>query len=179
MRKLATIALLLLVAGCDDASVSVGVGGHWDTPRPPELLEVGVVDTYGVDSETLRVPLAKLEPYRNGGWFEVYWYADAYTDYRTSVWLSRSGMPGDINAELIGRFQCGPREFCYESGSLYCRYTSDFEIGCGYTTEAADRRLVSVAPLMDQVPEDLFLEVTTCDSHGEYCESGVVPVELY
>lgn len=175
MWKLATIALLL-VAGCsDDARVSVGVGGHWE---PPVLLEVGVVDTFGVDSEVPGAPVSVLDPFSRGGWFELYWYVDADTDYRTSVRLSRSGVPGVGRSGLIGEFRCGRYEPCYDSGSLYCRYTRDFEIGCGFTAEDADYYLMPIADLMDQVPADLFLEVTTCDSRGRNCDDDVVPVRL-
>lgn len=170
MWRLAT-AVLLVVTGCSDGGTSGG--GHWD-PLPPALLAVGVVDSFGEDSEEPGALAPELDFRENNGWFELYWYADAYDSYTATVRLSRGG-----RSMVIGEYQCGPYDLCYDSASLHCLYTREFYLGCDFYSDDAKYYAVPIAGLLDDMPEDALLHVEICDDYSSYCESGALPVVLY
>ncbi|WP_231591845.1 hypothetical protein [Cellvibrio sp. pealriver] len=173
MKKLLpAIGLLLCVnflSGCGSETVAA------DDPHEnyvPELRAFDIIDSYDTDTATPNHPPLILDPYLYDGLFEVFWDVDSLEDYRVSV---RINDRNTIENSIVVHSQwCGAGRSCDQSGNLICEYTSDFFMSCGNAAQERD-----IYPLIDQIPQKVYLFIEICDYNSGYCEYDYYPVELH
>ena len=177
MQKLwIVVCFALVLGGCDSGGTSAGRDRPRE-PRSPVLTVLAVVDSYGTDSEEYFDEISQLDPRRNSGEFELYWFADAVSDYTAVARLSSDSTPG--RGIIVGSFDCGPFELCDATGSAICRYTQDFQMGCGFTPRESVLALAPIANELNDVPQIAYLHLEVCNYAQSYCEVGTLPVELF
>lgn len=172
MSKLLSITSLLLMlaglSGCGGDTVVV------DDPHEnyvPELRAFDIIDSYDTDTATPNHPPLVFDPYLYEGLYEIFWDVDSLEDYRVSLRINdRNSIEGSL---LVHTQWCGAGRACDQSGNWVCEYTSDFYMSC----EGSAREL-DIYPLVDQLPQRIFMFIEICDSDSGYCEYDYYPVTL-
>jgi hypothetical protein len=169
--------MVLLIAGCGGGG---GGGDHHEPPPPhvpPVLEEFHVIDSYGVDSQDYIDPLLALNPYIDGGQFEVYWYADNVDDY--TLELRINDVPYLNGSRLISTDYCGPGLDCDLDGIQFCEYYADFSMSCDPPgVENPNQYVTDFHDLIYTVPQTMYLILDMCDTRSDVCEYQVREIEL-
>jgi len=155
---------LLGLAGCRTEVVA-------DSERDyvPSLRYFDLIDSY--DQDTAQPPYGTLaiNPYLYDGLFDVSWGVSNRGDYLVHLWINNRARIED--ALLVQSQLCGPGLACDQTGGLICEYTSDFYLSCDQRRAPLD-----IAPLVTQIPEQLYLFLEVCDRQSRYCEYDYYPV---
>lgn len=161
------------LSGC--GAGSGGKDHHHPEPLhyPPGLDAFHVVDSYGVSSEEHPHSELVLNPYRDSGQFEIFWYADNMDDYTIELRINDS--PEFYGSRLISSDYCGPGLDCDRDGIQFCDYFADFSVSCTAPGTTASTR-VYFDDLISALPERLFLILDLCDTRTDYCEFRSRPV---
>jgi alkylated DNA repair dioxygenase AlkB len=118
-----------------------------------------------------------LDPEVDNGIFEVYWSADSFDDYWVTISINdRASMAGSI---VLSQDLCGYDLACDYDGMQVCEYTLDAYMGCGIDLNEADRNLISIDPLLEFLPEYLYLNIEVCHTSGFPCEVSSREVTVY
>lgn len=184
MQRLNSLILLIVVATSLIACGSSGevyVGAPAPTPIPapaePQLNAFHVVDSYGDSTEYSPVYESVLDPAINDGLFEIYWYAESFYDYWVTVTINdRPSMAGSI---ILSEELCGYGYSCDYDGLQICEYTFDSYMGCGADLYDAHRNSTSIQPLLQFLPEYLYLNIEVCDESGWACKVISREVTVY
>lgn len=186
MQRLNSLLLLFvvvtsLVACGSSGEVYVGVPAPTPIPAPtpaePHLDAFHVIDSYGYSSEYSPVYESVLDPAVNDGLFEIYWYAESFYDYWVTVAINdRPSMAGSI---ILSEELCGYGLSCDYDGMQICEYTFGPSMGCGADLYEAHRNLTSIEPLLQYLPEYLYLNIEVCDESGWACEVLSREVTVY
>lgn len=173
MKKLINISYVmtaaLILAGCGATSSS----------DDPELNSFEIRDES--DADSAKDTQFRLSPSRNDGEFELYWEIDSDDDYSYEVRLNDDNeVNGSIR--LFSEF-CEENKSCDKSQQLDCEYQSDMEIICENSKgdeETTDIRGVTGIgeDLEDELPEDLYFILKTCDPFGFDCEDQSLKVRF-
>ncbi|MDO8343014.1 MAG: hypothetical protein Q7T48_07440 [Cellvibrio sp.] len=172
MNKLLSITSLLFMfaglSGCGSDTVAV------DDPHEnyvPELRAFDIIDSYDTDTANPNHPPLVFDPYLYEGLYEIFWDVDSLEDYRVSLRINdRNSIEGSL---LVHTQWCGAGRSCDQSGNWVCEYTSDFYMSC----EGSAREL-DIYPLVDQLPQRIFMFIEICDFDSGYCEFDYYPVTL-
>lgn len=171
-KLLAVMGILLCVSGLsgcgDDSEAAHGPHENY----LPELRAFDIIDSYDTDTAALNHPPLILDPYLQEGLFKVFWDVDSLEDYRVSLRINDRDTIQD--SLLIHSQWCGAGRSCDQSGNWVCEYTSDFYMSCGNSTKELD-----IYPLVDEIPQQVYLFIEICDSNSAYCEYDYYPVNLH
>ncbi|WP_052692236.1 hypothetical protein [Teredinibacter purpureus] len=143
-----------------------------DTVDIPLLETFDVVDSYGNDSALMTMPFLAINPFIDEGWFEIYWYAQAYTDYWVEFYIGESALIDD--ATYVGSELCGEGLACDTDGMQFCQYTSDFYVAC----ETGESYVADVAPLIYVIPQTLHVFVQVCSLDYTFCDGRAQLVQF-
>ncbi|GAB1263860.1 hypothetical protein [Aurantivibrio infirmus] len=174
----AVLGLLLVsvITGCG------GGGGSSDEVfvvpyNPPSLEAFHVVDSLGVSSEDFIDPFLVLNPYIDGGQFEIYW--DVLNEYDYSVELRINDVPFIEGSRFVSSDYCGIGLDCDLSGIQFCEYYADFSMSCDPPgTNNPNQTVVRFDDMISTVPQDMYLILDICDTESDYCEYRVQEVSL-
>lgn len=176
MKKTAllfVLSIIGLLAGCGGGGSSGG-GAEHDTHYPPRLDAFHLVDSYGDSSED-GAPYLGLNPYIDGGQFEVYWYADNVHDY--TIELRINDAPTLSGSRLISSDYCGVDLDCDREGIQFCEYYADFSMSCDPPGTANPNQYITYFDdLVFTLPETLYLILDLCDTESDYCEYRTLEV---
>jgi hypothetical protein len=165
-----TLGVFLLV-GCGGSGRSAGVV-YADNPPPvnytPELYSFDLFDSYDVDTRVDSVTPLALSPFYYEGLFDIFWQANSLENYHLELRLN--DRPSSYNSLLIHHEICGEGLWCDQAGSLICEYTSDLFMAC------ESEPLVDVSPLIQTLPQELYLILQVCDINSSWCEFDYYPV---
>ncbi|MCW8195145.1 hypothetical protein F6455_10140 [Proteobacteria bacterium 005FR1] len=162
-------AMVVLLSGCGGGGSGSGSGSdhhHEPVHYPPELDAFHVVDSYGVSSEDSPHSQLVLNPYVDGGQFEIYWYATNMDDY--TIELRINDRPDFAGSRLISSDYCGPGLDCDRDGIQFCEYFADFSMSCAPPSATSTR--VYFDDMVYALPEQLFLILDLCDTRSDSCE---------
>lgn len=158
----------VFLSGCGGDTVAV------DDPHEdyvPELYAFDIVDSYNTDTATPQHQALAFNPYINDGRYKIFWDVNSLEDYRVSL---RINDRETINGSLLIHSQwCGAGRSCDQSGNWTCEYTNDFYMSCDGFVHEKD-----IYPLIDQVPQKVYMFIEVCDSNSGYCEYDYYPVTL-
>lgn len=143
----------------------------------PELYEFNLIDSFGTNSGVNHIDPLELDPYIDDGLFDIDWYVESHHDY--TVLLGLNDRPVMDGAIIIGSEYCRSGLACDELGIFICRYTLDYQMGCGAGIREANRNLAPIDYFIFYEPQDLFLNILVCDAGGDDCESSSLPVWLH
>lgn len=174
LQTLLCSLLMLSLIACESDGTR---HGNHSVYSGPELVGFHIYDSFGVNSELDHVSPLELDPYENGGWFELFWYVDSLRDY--TVYIGVNDRPSMKNATIIGADICGPGLSCDTLGIFQCRFTTDSYLGCGAVEEEAEWNLKSVDYLLFEFPQRVYFNLEVCDVAGRGCELSSLPVWLY
>lgn len=167
-KYLILIVLCFLLAACG------GDSGRAVEARPvdpvPSLVGFDIIDSYGVDTGVSNQAL-EIDPYVDGGLFDVLWRVNSLEDYRINVRVN--SIADTYNSTLIYTDVCGEGLSCDQGGNLICEYTTDYYLSCGNS-----QHLIDVASLIKRVPQKLFLIFEVCDLDSSYCSYQYYPVSM-
>lgn len=173
MKKILSIAtvasLSLFMVGC--GSDSVAVDDHHHDNYVPELRVFDLIDSYDTDTAKPNHPPLALSPYLYDGLFDVFWQVNSLEDY--TVTLRINDRPSLANSLIIHSQVCGAGRRCDQGGNWMCEYTNDFYMSCDGSTFERD-----IYPIVDKVPQQVYLFLEVCDSNSGYCEYDYYPVTL-
>ena len=140
---------------------------HTNYLEPVALNEFGITDSYGFDSILDPLTALYISPYRNFGFFDLYW--DLTASERYVVELRVNDIPSTDGSQLVYDEYCGPYSLCHDFQTMSCEYTTDFYLTC--STPSGDTE--QSAYIGDQVlalPQRLHLILQVCDEGFVYCE---------
>lgn len=163
MKSVLGVLLALLLTAC-------GADTRLADPRP-ELRRFDIIDSYDTDTALPNYPALRLNPYLYDGLFEVFWRVNSSEDYRVSLLIN--DRPTIADSLRIHSQICGAGLRCDQSGNWICEYTTDFYMSCD-----AGEREVDIYPLIDKLPQKLYLFMEICDQDSGYCEFDYYPVTL-
>lgn len=172
MSKIVSVFALLVLAGVLTACGGTSSAAH--DPHEefvPELRAFDIIDSYDTDTAVPKYPPLYLTPYRYDGLYEIFWAVDSLEDYTVNLRINdRASIAGSL---LINSQVCGAGRRCDQSGNWICEYTTDFYMSCDNAT-----REVDVYPLIQQLPQQVYLLLEVCDRNSGYCEYDYYPVTL-
>lgn len=171
---LSIATLVLATSACGSSGTPTPVVVH---DEEPHLQEFQIVDSYGASASPVYTPI--LDPYIDGGLFEVYWNAQSFYDYWVTV--SINDRPTMADSIILSEELCGYNHSCDYDGMQLCAYDSDYYMGCGadlYEAESNMTDIIELIPVVD-VPTGLYLNIEVCDESGWLCEVISRPVTAY
>lgn len=167
-----TAAILLSICvglpGCGGSSVAV------DDPHEdyvPELRAFDIIDSYDIDTAAPNHPPLAFSPYLYEGLYEIFWDVNSLEDYTVSLRINDRATLAD--SLVIHSQVCGAGRRCDQSGNWICEYTSDFYMSCDGSAHEID-----IYPLIDRMPQTVYMFIEICDSNSGYCEYDYYPVTL-
>ncbi|HSX85558.1 MAG TPA: hypothetical protein VLE50_09120 [Cellvibrio sp.] len=166
--------LTLSLIACDGGEARHTAHEVYDGPI---LYGFDIYDSFGIDSGEDHSSPLQVDPYENGGWFELYWDVESSRDY--TVVLGINDSPSMRGATIIGSDLCGAGLSCGLISTFVCRYTLDSFLGCGLVDEEAELNLEPVDHLLFEFPQPLYINIEVCDVAGGGCEPASLPVWLY
>nr|WP_324258606.1 hypothetical protein [Cellvibrio fontiphilus] len=168
LASFALVSSILLLVGCGGSGSAVSDPGE---DYRPELRAFDIIDSYDTDTAKPNHPPLALSPYFYDGLFEVFWSVNSLEDYTVSLRINdRASIANSI---LISSQVCGAGFACDQGGGWICEYTNDFFMSCDTSS-----REVDIYPLIDQLPQRVFLLLEVCDRNSGYCEYDYYPVTL-
>src|SRR5690625_2926092 len=133
--KFARVFVLILVSvallGCNERR-TVYVS---DAPAPsaydlrPLLLEFHLIDSYGVDTGVDSHTALVLDPYHDGGLFEIDWWVDSPRDYRVDFRINDA--PTGAGRQRGYPEVCGAGLPCGREASRLCPASPGLSMACG------------------------------------------------
>ncbi|HSC69339.1 MAG TPA: hypothetical protein VLC79_16725 [Cellvibrio sp.] len=167
-----TAAILLFItwglSGCGGSSVAAD--DHHEE-YVPELLAFDIIDSYDTDTAAPNYPPLAFSPYLYEGLYEIFWDVNSLEDYTVSLRINdRATLAGSL---VVHSQVCGAGRRCDQSGNWICEYTSDFYMSCDGSAHAVD-----IYPLVDRMPQKVYMFIEICDSNSAYCEFDYYPVTL-
>lgn len=134
----------------------------------PELTGFYITDTYERSSEFEPNRALAFSPYVNNGHFEINWEVTSYHEYRVELIIN--DRPQLDNGVILSSSWCGRGEDCGNYSYQSCYYSSDFTIACERPESHSPAGTHDISPLMDRVPDELYLMLEICDDALFYCE---------
>lgn len=175
--KFARVFVLILVSvallGCNERR-TVYVS---DAPAPsaydlrPLLLEFHVIDSYGVDTGVDSHTALVLDPYHDGGLFEIDWWVDSPRDYRVDFRINDA--PTVAGSQRVYTEVCGAELPCDQEAIRLCQYYPDLTMACGW-----DDTVTDISHLIYTLPQKVHAVLRVCDMSSTYCEYQAYPVWL-
>jgi hypothetical protein len=161
MKWIFGVTLSLFLTAC---------GGETRVADPrPELQAFDIIDSYDTDTAVPQHAPLVLDPYLYDGLFEIFWRVNSAEDYRVSLLIN--DQPTIANSLRIHSQVCGAGLRCDQSGNWICEYTTDFYLSCD-----TGEREIDILPLVDKLPQRLYLFMEICDQDSGYCEFDYYPV---
>lgn len=167
----------LLMAFVSISLIACGGGGGSTrvvTPQvinyTPELQHFDIVDSYGIDTAKPGTTPLTIDPYYDGGLFDVFWEVNSLEDYRMNIRINDTA--GVNNSLLIYSEICGLNRACDQGGGVICEYTANYMLSCNGSNNP--RYIRELFP--DGAPEGLHLVLEVCDLNSSYCAYDSYPV---
>ena len=148
-----------------------GCGGL-SSSDDPELNYFEIIDTGGSDSATDSD--IRLSASENDGELVLYWDINTDDDYSYDIRINNDD-------EILGSLSlfsdfCDPDDSCHDNQELDCDYQSDLEIVCEDSSGNETTTDISSIVDEDDLPENLFFILETCDPYGFDCEDQSLEV---
>lgn len=158
------VLLALVMSGCGGSSRAVEPAYNYT----PDLRSFDLIDSYGTDTAVSNSELV-LDPYIEGGWFDVFWKVNSLEDYRVNFLVNK--YPDLIGSVLVDTARCGAGLACDQSGGFPCEYYTNYTMSCDDGATIAD-----IYHLFPEFPATLFLILEVCDLDSTFCEYDYYPV---
>lgn len=167
---LTVFAAIVLSTGCKVSSSN-------SDSRPPELEAFHMVDSYGVATDEDPFTQLALNPYKDNGLFEVFWYVNNEDDY--IVELSINDKPELLDRVIISTDRCGPGLECDLDGTYFCEYNDDDTVSCDPPSEEfPGQSPADIHDLFVGYPQTMYFILDICDTRSDICEYQVLDVSM-
>ena len=148
--------------------------GELTSSDDPELNRFEIIDTSGSDSATAPQSDISVSTSENDGEFELYWDIDTDDDYSVEIRINDDDETA--GSLLVFSDFCDPDDSCHDNQELDCEYQSDLEIVCEDSSGDETTTDLDIIVDEDDLPEDLFFILETCDPFGFDCEDQTIRV---
>lgn len=166
----------LILSACGESSLEVYEEYSSEIyVTAPELVSIGLLDSYGNHSDFDPNYLLTISPYINHGVFDIFWEVISNKSYIVDVRINN--FDGIVGSQRLFTDICDPYySDCFQEQMLLCDYDSHFDIACAEPN--GETQVANIGHLVNQIPQSLYLIVDICNEFGEFCHYMSIPVSV-